>query len=455
MASNSDPRTSIDEAPMSGLQIGVIAITMGLNALDGFDILSISFASPGIAADWGIDRAALGIVLSMELIGMAAGSVLLGGVADRLGRRRMMLGCLVAMMTGMFLASRAAGIGDLSLWRVLTGLGIGGMLATVSAVAAEFANARRRNICLALMTIGYPLGAVFGGLVAALLLGRGDWRAVFEFGALATAAFLPLVWFFVPESIHYLADRQPPGALARINRTLLRMHHRAIDALPHRAASAPRRTVADIFSPALVRTTILVTIGYFAHAMTFYFMLKWLPKIIVDLGFDPGSAAGVLVWTNIGGATGGAIFGLLALRFDLKRLTLVALAVSALTVAMFGIAGASTLTTLSALACLSGFCTNAAIVGYYTIFARAFPTHVRATGTGFAIGIGRGGAALSPILAGLLFDNGMGLAAVATLMACGSLVSFVAIAATRLRINDVRPDPSVCADQVQASKKRP
>ncbi|MEO9132965.1 MAG: MFS transporter, partial [Sphingomonas sp.] len=89
---NMDPRTVIDQAPMSRLQIAAVAITVGLNALDGFDVLSISFASPGIAAEWGVERAALGIVLSMELIGMAFGSVLLGGVADRIGRRRMLLG---------------------------------------------------------------------------------------------------------------------------------------------------------------------------------------------------------------------------------------------------------------------------------------------------------------------------------------------------------------------------
>ncbi|MEP7006493.1 MAG: MFS transporter [Sphingomonas bacterium] len=437
MTSSKDPRTIIEQAPMSRLQIGAVAITVGLNALDGFDVLSISFASPGIAAEWGVERAALGVILSMELIGMAVGSVLLGGVADRIGRRRMILACLVTMMTGMAMASRATGITDLSIWRVLTGLGIGGMLATVNAVTAEFANAARRNTCLAVMAIGYPLGAVGGGKVAALLLNGGDWRAVFEFGAIVTACFIPLVWVFVPESIHYLVDRRPAGALARINRTLARMRHPTVDALPEPTAAERKRSVTDIFSPALLRTTILLTLGYFAHCVTFYFILKWSPKIVVDLGFIPSAAAGVLVWTNVGGATGGAIFGLVAQRVDLKRLTLVALGLSSVTVALFGAAGASTLTMLSALACISGFFTNAAIVGYYTIFARAYPTHVRATGTGFVVGVGRGGAALSPILAGFLFAGGISLAGVAIVLACGSLVSLAALAFTRLRLADV------------------
>jgi MFS family permease len=131
---------------MSRLQILVVAITIGLNALDGFDVLSISFASPGIAREWGIDRAALGIVLSMELVGMAIGSIFLGGVADKIGRRPSILGCLVVMASGMLMATTVKGIVDLSIWRIVTGLGIGGMLAAINAVAAEFSNRRRRDL---------------------------------------------------------------------------------------------------------------------------------------------------------------------------------------------------------------------------------------------------------------------------------------------------------------------
>src|SRR2546428_4548108 len=111
---NRDPREVVADSPMSRLQVTVVALTIALNALDGFDVLSISFASPGIAQEWGIDRAALGIVLSMELIGMAIGSIFLGGVADTIGRRPTILGCLVVMAGGMLAAATAAGLVDLS-----------------------------------------------------------------------------------------------------------------------------------------------------------------------------------------------------------------------------------------------------------------------------------------------------------------------------------------------------
>src|SRR5579862_8820590 len=111
---------------MSRMQIAAVVTCILLNAIDGFDVLAISFASPGIAREWGIDRAALGVVLSMELLGMALGSILLGGVADLIGRRRMLLGCLVLMTLGMIMVAGVHNLNALCLWRIVTGLGIGG-----------------------------------------------------------------------------------------------------------------------------------------------------------------------------------------------------------------------------------------------------------------------------------------------------------------------------------------
>jgi benzoate transport len=421
-----DPREIIAKGPMSRLQIAVVAITVGLNALDGFDVLSISFASPGIARDWGIDRAALGFVLSMELIGMGLGSILLGGVADRIGRRRTLLGCLVVMTLGMIMATRAKGVYDLSVWRVFTGVGIGGMLAAINAVAAEFSNARRRSLSVSLMAIGYPIGAVIGGSVAALLLKQGDWRLVFEFGAAATALFIPLVLWLVPESVSWLCRRQPAGALADVNRSLNRMGHTQVAELPAISIETLKLTVFDIFSPQFARVTVLVTMAYFLHITTFYFILKWVPKIVVDMGFTPSSAAGVLVWANVGGATGGVVLGLLSLRFGLKHLTMFVMVMSTIMLAVFG-RGQETLAQLSLICAMTGFFTNAGVVGLYGIFAQVFPTHVRATGTGFAVGVGRAGAVLAPIIAGFLFRAGYGLEFVAIAMGVGSLVAALAL----------------------------
>ena len=164
--SSSDPCELIDQSAMKASQISIIAIAVLLNAMDGFDILSIAFAGPGIAREWHINQLELGIVLSMELIGMAFGSIVLGGFADKLGRRPTLLSCLVVMTAGMILATSASSPLGLSIWRVVTGLGIGGMLSCTNAVVAEFSNAKWRGFCISVMVIGYPLGGGVGGLIA-------------------------------------------------------------------------------------------------------------------------------------------------------------------------------------------------------------------------------------------------------------------------------------------------
>jgi benzoate transport len=435
ITTTTDPRATISAAPMSVLQVVAVAITIGLNALDGFDVLSIAFASPGISKEWHVIPKALGFVLSMELIGMAIGSIFLGGVADKIGRRPTILGCLAAMTVGMFMATTAHGTVDLSLWRVLTGVGIGGVLASINAVAAEFSSARRKNLSVSIMAIGYPIGGVLGGMaVQSLLKGGGDWRSVFYFGAIATAVFIPLTLLFIPESIHWLTQKQPAGALEKINRTLGRMGHGPIAALPAISPTARKRSIADIFSPGLVATTLIVTLAYFFHIMTFYFLLKWLPQIVSNMGFDPSSAAGVVKWTNLGGACGGATLGLLGLRYGMKPLTIGVMLLSTVMVIAVGHSPPD-LQRLSWLCAGAGFCTNAAIVGMYSIFAQAYPTHVRAFGTGFAIGLGRGGSVLAPILAGYLFTAGYSVAAVATTMSFAAL-----LAAGVLSLLKLKPD---------------
>src|SRR5687768_12047477 len=205
-AGGTNPIAVIDDNPMSVRQWIVIVLMILLNALDGFDVLSSAFAAPGITMEWGIPRSELGIVLSAELVGMGFGSVILGGFADKLGRKPAMLLCLVIMATGMFMASNAGEVWPLTVWRFITGLGIGGMLAATNAVTAESTSKASRSVAMALYVIGYPVGGVIGGFAAqSWLLVDYDWRAVFTFGAVVTAAMIPLVLLLVPETPAFYA----------------------------------------------------------------------------------------------------------------------------------------------------------------------------------------------------------------------------------------------------------
>lgn len=420
-----DPHKIIDETPMSLVQILAVATCIALLALDGFDVLSISFAAPGIAGEWGINRAELGIVLSMELVGMGVGSIVLGSIADSYGRRPTILACLVLTAIGMFFTASAQSMTDLLIHRFYTGLGIGGVLAAVNAMTAEFANRRNRNMCVMLMAAGYPLGVTIGGSIASYLLIDNSWRSIFYFGAVATALAVPLTWFLMPESIGFLSHKGGPTALDRINQTLRRMGKDTIDTLPAHAEQA-KTSLMELFRPNLLLITLVLTIAYFLHIMTLYFILKWIPKIVFDMGFEASLAGSVLVWANIGGLSGSVLLSLLSHRFPVKNMLFGVLGVSAVVVAIFGI-GYDSLQQLSMIAAAVGFFVNAGVVGLYALFAESFPTNVRAGGTGFVIGVGRAGAAISPILAGYMFFLGYGLQTVAVLMGMGSLLAAVAL----------------------------
>jgi MFS family permease len=425
-----DPQRIIDEQPMNWRQFVVVALMVALNALDGFDVLSSAFAAPGISKEWGVPREALGVVLSAELVGMGFGSILLGGMADKLGRKPTMLACLVLMAVGMYLAHAASGVTQLTIWRFLTGIGIGGMLAATNAVTAECTSKSARSISMAIYVIGYPLGGVIGGFAAQTwLLPNYDWRAVFLFGAVVTAAMIPLVMLLVPETPAFLVAARPARALERINRSLTIFGKPQIAALPVIAAGAVKPKVTEILSnPRLRPVTLLLAFGYMFHTITFYYILKWAVKIVSDYppGYAQGEAASVLTYANIGGALGGLLFGFMMKRWAIKGPTAAMLILGVAAVTAFGL-GYETLWGWRGAAILAMFFTNAAIVGYYSAFALGFPAYARGTGTGFVLGVGRAGAAGSPIIAGYLFKafGNDELLLVSFLMSLGSVAALV------------------------------
>jgi len=445
------------KSPMGQMQIFIVVITVMLNMLDGFDVASIALATNGIMAQFELEsRSALGIVLSMELIGMAIGSIFLGGVADKHGRRPTMLGCLIVMSLGMLMVTRdpgflangilsitnsvgllenaQVGIIHIMVWRLITGLGIGGMLAAINAVVAEYSSGKRKHLNVAIMAIGYPVGVAAGSKVSAYMLDAGmDWTSIFLLGFWWTLALLPIVFFFVPETVSWLVMKRGPGALEKCNATLKRIGHAPVSELPAQTEEESKASVLDIFSPTLIMITILVTAAYFFHITTFYFVAKWVPYFVSEvMGFDPGRAADMLFWVSIGGASGGLLLGFATLKMDLRKLTIAAMVGSTIFVVIFG-SSPYNLNTLAMICFGAGFFTNAAINGMYAIFAHAYPTHVRAVGTGFAIGIGRGGAVLGPLIAGFLLDGGFEMPGTAVFMSIGSLIAAGSLLFLKLR----------------------
>jgi MFS family permease len=257
---------------------------------------------------------------------------------------------------------------------------------------------------MALYVIGYPVGGVIGGYAAQKwLLVDYDWHAVFMFGAIVTAAMIPLVALLVPETPAFHAARRRPDALEKINRSLRTLRLPVIDALPAIRAEAPKTKVSDILTkPGLRKVTWLLALGYMVHTFTFYFVLKFAVRIVMDAGYTQAEAASTLTWANVGGAIGGFLFGFMLKKWDIKGPTIACMVLGSAAVVYFGM-GHDTLNFWRLSTFLQMFFLNAAIVGFYAAFARGFPAYARGSGTGFALGIGRAGAAGSPVVAGYLF----------------------------------------------------
>lgn len=387
-----------DDYVMTPRHWAAVIIAMLLNALDGFDVLSISYAAPAISNEWHLSKATLGWLLSMELLGMGIGSLLLGGVADRAGRKQTILGCLLAMTAGMFGASLATDTQSLLAWRLVAGIGIGGMLAAINALTPEVSSRRWRSLAMSLMVLGYPLGGVLGGFAISPLMASGDWRGIFHFGALASAVMIPVVLFLIPDTRAQAAAARPPEvAVGRLS---------------------------DLFRNGLLPTTLIISLAYVGHITSFYFVLKWVPKLVVDMGFTPKEAGSVLTVTNMGAVVGCLAFGVIAAKTGVLALSRMMMFGTAAMIILFG-QGHATLGALQVVTVAAGFFINSAVTGLYTLFTTEFPAHLRATGTGFAIGIGRGGAAAAPVVAGYLLDAGLTLPLVAAVMSLGTLIGAI------------------------------
>lgn len=401
----------------------VVVICIGIMALDGYDVLSIAFAAPGISVEWGLSKATLGIILSLELVGMALGSIAMGALADTRGRRPTMLFGLVILTVGMAIAALAPNVYILGAARIFTGIGIGGLLAAATATSSDYCNNKNRSLAVVLVAGGFPFGIYLGATFLAPLLKQYDWRVTFYLGALISFVFIPLVYLFVPETISFLERRRPQGALERIQKIMRRLALPVPEKLPLReAGKITGVSVTSLFKNGLAPITCILIFAYFANVATYYYFVKWLPSIVADLGHSVSQATEVLGVISLGGVAGSIGMGIIASFIPIRPLM-----ISCLTLAAIGVAAfphfTETLESMKLVGFLTGAFIFAAISGFFGLFATSFPSSLLGSGAGLVLGIGRGGAVLGPMIPGFLFAAGLALTQVALFMAAGSFLA--------------------------------
>lgn len=407
-------RALLDRAPMSRAQIIAILVVGALSALDGYDVLAISFAGPGISHEWGLGPTGLGLVFSSGLAGMGLGALFLAPFADTLGRRVLIFITLGLMAAGMLCSAFAGSVGMLAACRVLTGIGIGAMVPVINPLSAEYPNARRRALGVAVMAIGYPIGGTLGGFAAAWLLHLYGWPAVFLLGAGVALLMFPIVHFWLPESPAFLIERRGADSLPKLNAVLARFGHDRVESLPE-AATGARIPYGEIFAAGQRGRTLWIAAVNFLFVITVYYILSWMPQLAATRGLSPSQGTMISAICNGAGVAAGLTVGLLAGRLSVRWLVAALMVGLGLTTFLFGQAPAS-FGALAGMAALAGICLFGAVSGLYGTVAASFPARIRATGAGFVTGLGRGGSALAPLIAGALFSLGAGRGGVSLVM---------------------------------------
>ncbi len=398
---------SMKEGPMRPVQILAVTICVVINMIDGFDVLVMAFTASSIAAEWSLQPQSVGILLSSGLFGMAAGSLFLAPIADKIGRRNTILVCLVIISGGMLASAFTWSMSSLAGARVVTGIGIGGMLASITTITAEYSSHKRQGFAISMVQSGYPVGATIGGTIAAFLIVAYGWRSVYVFGAACTVVMIPLVLKYLPESLEYLIERRPGNALGKVNQLLEKLGMDQIAELPasQRTGEAARVGVLELVSAPLRTSTLLLWCAFFMVMLSFYFVLSWTPTLLTEAGLraEQGISGGVLM--NVGGVVGGVTLGYLTARFSGHRLTALYMLLCAFFMALFGLLDGN-LGVMLVLGFVIGYFIFGSIIGVYSIAPNIYNTIVRNTGMGWAIGVGRFGGIIGPSAAGFLLARG-------------------------------------------------
>jgi AAHS family 4-hydroxybenzoate transporter-like MFS transporter len=403
----------IDAAPFVGLPLWVTALSFVIMTVDGYDLQSVAFAAPALAAEWSVKRELLGPVLGASIAGMAVGSILMGWLGDRIGRKSSLCLCISLLSVGSFGSAHGADLNQLVLFRFITGIGLGGATPLLTALIAEWIPRIWRNFSVALVVVGVPLGGTIGAAVAQRLIPAYGWRSVFLLGAWLPLALLALALLRLPESPKYLARKAHQGE--RLARSLNRLrggrrftgHERFV---VEESAGGAGNSIASLLRFPYLATTLLIWTAFACNSLTLYSYVNWLPTVLSAYGMPLESALrGSLVF-NFGGIVGALAGAAMVSRYG-SRLVGGTIAISGVVasvligVTLTSAAGAGL--GLLVLVAIAGVCMNGMQIFLYVVSAHSYPTFIRASGVGCASAAARVGGVLSSVAGSEFFSLGL------------------------------------------------
>ena len=395
-----DPAAFIDGQAVGRPQLHVLLLCAAVLFADGFDTQAIGYVAPDVAREWGLGRGVLGPVFSAGLFGLMLGALGFSPLADQVGRRRVIVASTVAFGVLTLATVFAEGVWSLAALRFLTGLGLGGAMPNAVALTAEVSPHRRRATMVMAMFCGFSVGAALGGLLAAAVIPVWGWRGVFVIGGVAPLVLATVLLRALPESPRFLASRGRAGEAADVMARLFPRQAFAPGAVFATEVERDGTPVAALFQDGRARTTVLLWTVFFMSLLDLYFLSNWLPTVLNDLGVSLSASSAIGAMLQVGGVAGTFALGTVVDRFSFRALALTYLG-AAVAIGAIGLSTHSIPLATGAIFA-AGFCIVGGQIAANALGAGFYPTAARATGVGWALGVGRVGSIVGPWVGGLL-----------------------------------------------------
>ncbi|MEW6022707.1 MAG: aromatic acid/H+ symport family MFS transporter [Pseudomonadota bacterium] len=419
----------IDQHPFSPLQKRVLALCFLVVAIDGFDTASIGFIAPALRGEWGLSAAALAPLFGAGLFGLMAGALLLGPMADRFGRKPVLLLSVAFFGLTSLLSSFADNMTTLLVLRFLTGLGLGGAMPTTITLTSEYCPQPRRASLVTLMFCGFTIGSALGGLVAAQLLATVGWRGILSIGGVVPLLLVPALLLALPESLRWMVLRGRGASTAA--QGIMRKIANTAQALPPLIVSdvkLPGSPVTQLFRPGLIGGTLLLWSTFFMSLLIIYLLSSWLPTILNGAGHSLSQASFISSAFQIGGTLGAILLGRWMDRYRPHRVLATAYLAAAACIVVVGMATQNV--PLLVLAVFGvGFGVSGSQVGANALAAAFYPTTSRATGVSWASAIGRSGSVLGSMVGGALLAAELSTQTIFLMLAVPAVLAALALLA--------------------------